>query len=92
MYKKQKNLKVGNPLSEDTDLGPLVNDTAIENIDGIVKDSIKEGAQLLLEETDWRLKSTIAIKDISIIQQFLKMSTEDMELHKKKHLVLLLLY
>ena len=38
---KTERLKVGNPLEDDTDLGPLVNASAIENIDGIVKRSYK---------------------------------------------------
>ena len=38
----------------------------------------------LLEETEWRLKSTIAIKDIFTVQQFLKMFTEDMELAQEE--------
>jgi acyl-CoA reductase-like NAD-dependent aldehyde dehydrogenase len=44
---KTEKLKVGDPLSDDTDLGPLVNAKSLENIEGIVKRSIKEGAELL---------------------------------------------
>jgi acyl-CoA reductase-like NAD-dependent aldehyde dehydrogenase len=44
---KTERLKVGDPLSEDTDIGPLVNSKGLESIDSIVKDSIKEGAELL---------------------------------------------
>ncbi len=44
---KTEKLKVGNPLSDDTDLGPLVNSDAVESIDGMVKRAIKEGAHLL---------------------------------------------
>jgi succinate-semialdehyde dehydrogenase/glutarate-semialdehyde dehydrogenase/succinyl-CoA reductase len=44
---KTEKLKVGDPLKDETDLGPLVNASAIEGIDGIVKRTIKEGAQLL---------------------------------------------
>ena len=40
-------LKVGDPLSDDTDLGPLVNASGLKTIDSQVKDSIKEGAELL---------------------------------------------
>jgi acyl-CoA reductase-like NAD-dependent aldehyde dehydrogenase len=40
-------LKVGDPLSDDTDLGPLVNEKALENIDSIVKDSVKDSAEVL---------------------------------------------
>ncbi len=44
---KTEKLKVGDPLEDDTDLGPLVNYSALENIDGIVSRSKKEGAELL---------------------------------------------
>jgi len=44
---KTERLKVGNPLSDDTDIGPLVNASGVKNIDSQVKDSIKEGAEVL---------------------------------------------
>jgi acyl-CoA reductase-like NAD-dependent aldehyde dehydrogenase len=44
---KTEKLKVGNPLEDDTDLGPLVNSKSLEKIEGIVKRSTKEGAELL---------------------------------------------
>jgi succinate-semialdehyde dehydrogenase/glutarate-semialdehyde dehydrogenase/succinyl-CoA reductase len=44
---KVEKIRVGDPLSEDTDMGPLVNSKALEKIDSQVKDSIKEGAELL---------------------------------------------
>jgi acyl-CoA reductase-like NAD-dependent aldehyde dehydrogenase len=40
-------LKVGDPLSEDTDLGPLVNASGLKTIHSQVKDSVKEGAEIL---------------------------------------------
>ena len=40
-------LKVGDPLSDDTDLGPLVNASGLKTIDPQVKDSVKEGAEIL---------------------------------------------
>jgi acyl-CoA reductase-like NAD-dependent aldehyde dehydrogenase len=40
-------LKVGDPLSDDTDLGPLVNASGLKTIDSQVKDSVKEGAEIL---------------------------------------------
>ena len=43
---KTEKLKIGNPLSDDTDIGPLVNQSAIESIDEMVKRSIKEGAEV----------------------------------------------
>jgi acyl-CoA reductase-like NAD-dependent aldehyde dehydrogenase len=44
---KTEKLKVGDPLADDTDLGPVVNSKSLENIEGVVKRSIKEGAELL---------------------------------------------
>ncbi|MGA9151811.1 MAG: aldehyde dehydrogenase family protein, partial [Candidatus Nitrosopolaris sp.] len=44
---KTEKLKVGDPLSEDTDLGPLVNASGLKTIDSQVKDSVKEGAEIL---------------------------------------------
>lgn len=44
---KTEKLKVGDPMLDDTDIGPLVNKAAIENIDEMVKRSINEGAELL---------------------------------------------
>jgi acyl-CoA reductase-like NAD-dependent aldehyde dehydrogenase len=40
-------LKVGDPLSDDTDVGPLVNASGLKTIDSQVKDSVKEGAEIL---------------------------------------------
>ncbi|MDP8886274.1 MAG: NAD-dependent succinate-semialdehyde dehydrogenase [Thermoproteota archaeon] len=44
---KTEQLKVGDPLADDTDLGPLVNAKSLENMEGIVTRSIKEGAEIL---------------------------------------------
>src|ERR671929_62203 len=44
---KTEKLKVGDPLSDDTDIGPVVNAKSLENMEGIVKRTIKEGAELL---------------------------------------------
>ena len=44
---KTERLKVGDPLSDDTDIGPLVNASGLKNIDSQVKDSVKEGAEVL---------------------------------------------
>jgi acyl-CoA reductase-like NAD-dependent aldehyde dehydrogenase len=38
---------VGDPLSDDTDLGALVNASGLKTIDSQVKDSVKEGAEIL---------------------------------------------
>jgi acyl-CoA reductase-like NAD-dependent aldehyde dehydrogenase len=44
---KTEKLKVGDPLSDDTDVGPVVNAKSLENMEGIVKRTVKEGAELL---------------------------------------------
>lgn len=43
-----KKIRVGNPQSEDTDIGPLVNLKALEKIDSQVRDAVKEGAEVIL--------------------------------------------
>ena len=40
-------LRVGDPLSENTDIGPLVNNRSMNNMESIDKDGIKNGAELL---------------------------------------------
>jgi acyl-CoA reductase-like NAD-dependent aldehyde dehydrogenase len=44
---KTEKLKVGDPLSEDTDIGPLVNASGLKKIDSQVKESVKEGAEVV---------------------------------------------
>ena len=44
---KTEKLKVGDPLYDDTDLGPVVNAKSLENMEGIVSRTIKSGAELL---------------------------------------------
>jgi acyl-CoA reductase-like NAD-dependent aldehyde dehydrogenase len=44
---KTEKLRIGDPLSEDTDLGPIVNASGLKTIDSQVKDSAKEGAEIL---------------------------------------------
>ena len=44
---KAEKLKVGDPLSDDTDIGPLVNASSLKKIDSQVKESVKEGAEVL---------------------------------------------
>jgi succinate-semialdehyde dehydrogenase/glutarate-semialdehyde dehydrogenase/succinyl-CoA reductase len=44
---KTEKLKVGDPQSEDTDLGPIVNASGLKTIDSQVKDTVKDGAEVL---------------------------------------------
>jgi len=41
---KVKTLKVGNPLDEDCDVGPLISPTEVERIDAWVKEAVAQGA------------------------------------------------
>ena len=45
---KTKSLKVGDPLSPETDVGPLVREESLHKLDRQVKDSIKMGAKVQL--------------------------------------------
>lgn len=45
---KTKSLKVGDPMSPETDIGPVVRDEALKTIDRQVKDSVKVGAKIEL--------------------------------------------
>jgi acyl-CoA reductase-like NAD-dependent aldehyde dehydrogenase len=44
---KAERLRLGDPLSDDTDIGPLVNANGLKKIDSQVKESVKEGAEVL---------------------------------------------
>lgn len=44
---KTEKLRVGDPLSEDTDIGPLVNEGGLRTIEGQVYDAVKNGAEVL---------------------------------------------
>ncbi|MCP4492098.1 MAG: NAD-dependent succinate-semialdehyde dehydrogenase [Gammaproteobacteria bacterium] len=41
-------LKVGNGLDNDTDIGPLINGKAVQDVDDLIRDSIKHGAEILV--------------------------------------------
>ena len=46
--KNTSNLKVGDPMSEETDIGPLSSQSGLETISEIVEDAKKKGAKVLL--------------------------------------------
>jgi acyl-CoA reductase-like NAD-dependent aldehyde dehydrogenase len=54
---KTERLKVGDPLSDDTDIGPVVNAKSLENMQGIVNRTVKEGAELLTGGERERIKN-----------------------------------
>ncbi|MGN6708727.1 MAG: NAD-dependent succinate-semialdehyde dehydrogenase [Candidatus Nitrosocosmicus sp.] len=77
-------LKVGDPLQEDTDLGPLVNADSIENIDGIVKRTVKEGAQLLTGGHKADVKINGSTKGYFYSPTIFKGVTEGMEIAQEE--------
>ncbi|MBI5145969.1 MAG: NAD-dependent succinate-semialdehyde dehydrogenase [Thaumarchaeota archaeon] len=44
---KTEGLRVGDPMSEETDVGPLVNSTGMHKIEELVNDAISKGAEVL---------------------------------------------
>lgn len=44
---KTESLRVGDPMSEETDIGPLVNSDGINKIEALVNDAVANGAELL---------------------------------------------
>ncbi|HKU33160.1 MAG TPA: NAD-dependent succinate-semialdehyde dehydrogenase [Candidatus Nitrosotalea sp.] len=44
---KTEKLRVGDPMSEDTDMGPMVNSAGLEKIEALVKDAVDKGAEIL---------------------------------------------
>ena len=81
---KTEKLKVGDPLSDDTDIGPLVNAQAVESIEGIVKRSIKEGAQLLTGGHRKDIKINGSVKGYFYSPTIFKGVTQDMELSQEE--------
>ena len=66
---KTEKLKIGDPLSEETDIGPLSSSDGLENINEIVQDAIDKGAELLtggekINDKGYFYKPTI-LKNIS---------------------------
>ena len=87
---KTEKLKIGDPLSEETDIGPLVNSSALENIDEMVKRSLKEGAELVTGGQRLGRKNEGNEKGYFYKPTILKNVTPNMEVLEKKHLVRLL--
>ncbi|MGI9011293.1 MAG: NAD-dependent succinate-semialdehyde dehydrogenase [Nitrososphaeraceae archaeon] len=44
---KTEKLRIGDPMSEHTDIGPLVNSKSLESIENLVQDAIDKGSQLV---------------------------------------------
>ncbi|HEX5187426.1 MAG TPA: NAD-dependent succinate-semialdehyde dehydrogenase [Nitrososphaeraceae archaeon] len=45
--RKTEDLKIGDPMSDDTDIGPLSTFKGVENIEEMVKDAVDKGAEIL---------------------------------------------
>lgn len=48
LVKEASKLKMGNPMDESTDIGPVINESAAINIETSVNNAVKDGAELLL--------------------------------------------
>ena len=46
LVKETSKLKVGNPMNKDTDIGPVINNKAVKNIDSVVQDALRGGATI----------------------------------------------
>src|SRR4249920_2427623 len=46
-FTKTEKLKVGDPLSDDTDIGPLVNANSLSNMESLVAKSVRQGAEVV---------------------------------------------
>ena len=75
---RTEKLKVDDPLLNDTGIGPLVNAKALENIEGIVKRSIKEGAELIAGEERIKNKGHLYLPTIlKNVQPEMEVSQEE---------------
>jgi succinate-semialdehyde dehydrogenase/glutarate-semialdehyde dehydrogenase/succinyl-CoA reductase len=46
--RKMERVRVGDPMHEDTELGPLVNEQSLKNIESIVNDAVSNGAECIV--------------------------------------------
>ncbi|MBP1970632.1 succinate-semialdehyde dehydrogenase/glutarate-semialdehyde dehydrogenase [Virgibacillus natechei] len=53
LTEKVSQLKVGSGLEEDVDLGPLINQQALEKVQSHLKDAIEKGAQVVVGGGEW---------------------------------------
>ncbi len=58
-------LKVGDPLDEDTDVGPLIDDAAVDKVREHVKDAVERGAEVVTGgEPEGRLFPPTVLRDV----------------------------
>lgn len=48
LIKKVKQIRVGDPMSKDTDMGPNVSTSGLDRVDSLVKENVGEGAELVM--------------------------------------------
>jgi lactaldehyde dehydrogenase len=46
LTRKTKKLKMGDPLDETTDVGPLINEQAARQVEGVINDAVRSGAKI----------------------------------------------
>lgn len=66
---KTEKLRIGDPMSNETDIGPLVNEKSLDNVENLVKDAINHGGEIItggekMETNGYFYKPTI-LKNIS---------------------------
>lgn len=62
---KASRIKVGNPLDKDTVIGPLINRRQVDRILGLVKQSVAQGAKVLLEgQVQGNVMGPIVLADV----------------------------
>jgi len=77
--KKTKSLRVGDPFSPETDIGPMVREEALETLDGQVKEAVRQGAHLELGGERLRRKGSFypptVLTDITLEMRMMKEET-----------------
>src|SRR5207245_4500697 len=72
--KKTKSLRVGDPFSPETDIGPMVREEALETLDGQVKEAVRQGAHLELGGERLRRKGSFyPLTDLKYLKLELRM-------------------
>jgi len=75
---KVEKLNVGDPMSEDTDMGPLVNAEGLDRIEDLVKDAVDKGARVLTGGKRVKSKGYFYAPTIlDNITQSMKVATEE---------------
>ena len=79
-------LKVGPyTAGDDVDFGPVVTSAAKQNILNLVQSGIDQGAELVIDGRDFSLQ---VMKMASLLATFVRRVTPDMDIYKRKYLIL----